>query len=630
MNDIITNGTEIKRRIIYEISNAKHSIYLAMAFFTDRDIANAFISAKNRNIAIDIILSSNAQNEVVKQMFKDAGIKLHAFDTGDERGLMHHKFCLIDDRTTINGSYNYSYSASNNNVENIHVSDDYSVYKQFLTEFDRLKYNIDNNISVNTVATVTENRQEVKISNPIDSFSQQLHNLIYLSTQLDTEDYKNKGYQKSKDSYGSTEIFKAEYNNIKEHIRTYTLDDSLSSKKNILASTITNAFENRKTDIEDDKQREINVKKGTIDIGTKQLEEKITAVKQQKSILEAGDPIRGDKGLYQINKEIEKNKLERRSLEQSFVVKKFTNIGTVLVSIFLVICIFYLSIFFASALYKVFFEGNVIRESLTAGNTPALPQVIDANAIIKIFKHQGALFGILSGLIFLFPLALSNLDILGSKNKTTNTICFWLGLGIFDVLVSAMVALNTDEIKSLLHGNQSTMQLWEVVKQGEFYLIFIFGMLPLFITHYLVNYITSAYQKSRKELVDAEKTKILQALEEEMLELTSGREILLSKITAFDDFTEDMKNKKLNLEKELNDYQNQIDSKYDELLKQTKIIFEDYNGRITSGKIFTDVILQIITSAFTVGYIAYLPEFYADNEVANRIREIEQISLTNN
>lgn len=136
MNEIITNGTEIKQRIISEINNASESIFLAMAYFTDREIALAIVGAKNRSVIVDIILSSNIQNETVKLMLRGANIIVHAFETGDARGIMHHKFCLIDNKITINGSYNYSINASNNNVENIHVSDDISTYSQFFSEFE--------------------------------------------------------------------------------------------------------------------------------------------------------------------------------------------------------------------------------------------------------------------------------------------------------------------------------------------------------------------------------------------------------------------------------------------------------------------------------------------------------------
>src|SRR4028119_386058 len=100
MNDLITNGAEIKQRIISEITKASQCIYIAMAYFTDREIAMAIIAAKSKNLTIDIILSSNAQNETVKLMLMGAGISVHAFDTGDARGIMHHKFCLIDNRVS--------------------------------------------------------------------------------------------------------------------------------------------------------------------------------------------------------------------------------------------------------------------------------------------------------------------------------------------------------------------------------------------------------------------------------------------------------------------------------------------------------------------------------------------------
>jgi phosphatidylserine/phosphatidylglycerophosphate/cardiolipin synthase-like enzyme len=98
MNDFITNGTEIKQRIISEINNAKQCLYVSMAYFTDRDIAMEIVEAKNRNVTIDIILSSNTQNETVKLMLKGVSISVHAFETGDSRGIMHHKFCLIDNK----------------------------------------------------------------------------------------------------------------------------------------------------------------------------------------------------------------------------------------------------------------------------------------------------------------------------------------------------------------------------------------------------------------------------------------------------------------------------------------------------------------------------------------------------
>lgn len=631
MNDFITNGTEIKRRIISEINTAKQCIYVAMAYFTDRDIAMAIVEAKNRNVTVDIILSSNAQNESVKLMLKGAAISVHAFEIGDARGIMHHKFSLIDNRISINGSYNYSLNASTNNVENITVSDDLTTYSQMQSEFERLKYNIDNHIAVNETAPIP--RLETKISevqptNIIDVFFKRLHDLVYSAAQIDTAKYRQQGYDNSTESKGSIDIFRTEHGNIKERIRTYATDEGLGNMKNILTSNVSIAYESTKTNLETEKHDKISIEKRSNELEKKQVTDKISEIKQEKSILESGNQNTGEKGLLQINKEIEKNKLERKTLEQSFVVKKFWNFGTILSTSFLVILAFYLSFFFASAVYKVLFEYNVIRTSLEAGINPGLPEIFDANAIVKIFRQKGTFFGFVGVIFFAFPVALSNIKLFGSKNKWTNGLLFWVGLLIFDVVVAAMIAKNTDEIKSLLVGKESQLELWEVVKHGEFWMIFMFGMIPLIITHYVINQLYNAYKNSKRDLVDAEKNRKLQFLDEEMIDLNSEKDSLTNKAKVKEELIHQQTTRVLNLETEINNRQNQIESRYSELQNRVKAIYDDFFARITSGKIFTDVIFGSVISAYKSGFIEFLPEYYATDEVANRVREIEQASET--
>lgn len=635
MNDILTNGAEIKQRIISEIQNANQSIFLAMAWFTDRDIANAIIAAKNRNITVDIILSSNAQNETVKQMFKDSNVSIHAFETGDERGMMHHKFCLIDNRISINGSYNYSYNASNNNVENIQVSDDPNTYRQLLAEFERLKYNIDHQIDVNInsanpMEQVITKTKAVQPINTADSFSQQLSNLIYATANINTESYRTQGYANSKDSKGSIEIFSTNYGEIKEQIKTYATDDTLSSKKSVITQNINSAFESKKAELEIDKQNELKAVKSNHEIELRQLNSKISEIKQEKSILESGNQNTGEKGLLQINNEIEKNRLERNTLESSFVIKKFWTVGTIFAILGLCVFVYYLSMFFASAMYKVFFEGNVIRNSLEAGINPGLPQLVDANAIVKIFKTQGTLFGIMAGLFFLIPISLSNLKLFGSNNKWVNVLSFWIGILIFDIIVAVMVAMNTDEIKSLLVGKESQLAIWEVIKHGEFWLIFVFGMLPLIITHFIIMFIVNAYQKSQRDIVNAEKNKQIEMLDRALLDLNLQKELLTNKVNEKEDLLKQKNTELERLEREINTQENNIENIFTELLKNIRAIYDDFITRITSGKIFTDEILNSVSTAYKSGFIEYLPRFYAQEEITNIVRKIEQVVNNNN
>ncbi|MCE2743625.1 MAG: phospholipase D-like domain-containing protein, partial [Fluviicola sp.] len=551
-------------------------------------------------------------------------------ETDDERGLMHHKFCLIDNVISINGSYNYTYNASNNNVENIQVSDDINIYRQWLAEFQRLKYKIDHpiDVNINTSNLMEQNNINTRTIHPnniADTFSQQLSNIIYATANMNTENYRKQGYEDSKSKSGNIDIFSTNFSEIKEQIKTFATDDTLNSKKSVIIQKIDSALENKKAELEIDKQNELRSIKSNHDIEIRQMNTKITDLKGEKSIFESGSLNTGEKGLLQINNDIEKNRLERNSLESALVIKRFWTAGTIFKMVGLIILVFYLSMFFASAMYKVFFEGNIIRNSLEAGVNPGLPQIVDANAILKIFTTQGALFGIMALFFFLIPVLLSNLKLIGSKKEWVNSLCFWVGILVFDIVVSIMVAMNSDEIKNLLIGQNSQLKIWQVPSHGEFWLIFVFGMLPLIITHYLIESIVDSYQKSQREIVDANKNKQIETLDRALLDLNLQKEVLLSRIKDKEEILK-QKNEEIDkLEREINLRQNNVENTFAELLKNITVIYDNFISSITSGKIFTNEILNSVSSAYKSGFIEYLPELYAEREVSQRVRQIEQI-----
>lgn len=54
---------------------------------------------------------------------------------------MHNKFCVIDGKTVINGSYNWTYSATSNE-ENVNVvTDNKEFAEKFVLQFFKLKRN---------------------------------------------------------------------------------------------------------------------------------------------------------------------------------------------------------------------------------------------------------------------------------------------------------------------------------------------------------------------------------------------------------------------------------------------------------------------------------------------------------
>ena len=131
----------IAERIITEIQEANNSIYIAVAWFTNKSIFEQLIKKAKNGCQIQIIISNDLINENssidFNKLEKHNG-KVYKIGNGDTE-LMHNKFCIIDFNTVITGSYNWSYKAENN-FENIVInSNDTSLAEQFVTEFNQIK-----------------------------------------------------------------------------------------------------------------------------------------------------------------------------------------------------------------------------------------------------------------------------------------------------------------------------------------------------------------------------------------------------------------------------------------------------------------------------------------------------------
>jgi hypothetical protein len=297
-----------------------------------------------------------------------------------------------------------------------------------------------------------------------------------------------------------------------------------------------------------------------------------------------------------------------------------------LVLIGLFIFVFYLSIFFASAFYKVFFEKDLITNYARQGLLDGInPKLVEANAIFLLFKNNGLLFGIIGMIFFIIPVIISNLKIIGSNDIKLNRIMFWIGILIFDIIVATMVAINVNRIECLKQPNTPRMEIYEVFCIGEFWLMFVFGMLPLLIMHHIIEHLISAYRNSKKELIDAEKNKELQILEKEMIDLNFEKENITKLIDLKKENIETLRENLKKLDLDFNNHKRQIDEIYDAYFSNARLIYDDFKSKIISGKIFTESVMNNVITSYKLGFIEYLPEYYATDEVAARVKEIEQI-----
>ncbi len=102
-------------RLIQEIDLAKEKICIAMFTLTHPTLSNALIRAKNRGIdvriAVDYYTAMGASKKALAAMEKE-GVSIYL---SQGRELLHHKWAIIDDKTLIMGSANWTKAAFSKN-----------------------------------------------------------------------------------------------------------------------------------------------------------------------------------------------------------------------------------------------------------------------------------------------------------------------------------------------------------------------------------------------------------------------------------------------------------------------------------------------------------------------------------
>ena len=122
--------------ILDKINGSKKSIEIAMYYFTSRVLSRALVSAAKRGVKVRVFLDGEgAQEHYSKAGFlKKNGILLK-LEKGE--GLMHNKFCIIDDTLVITGSYNWTTSADIRNDENVMLIESVEIAKIYKAQFEK-------------------------------------------------------------------------------------------------------------------------------------------------------------------------------------------------------------------------------------------------------------------------------------------------------------------------------------------------------------------------------------------------------------------------------------------------------------------------------------------------------------
>lgn len=136
---------QIEDKILEELSQARKSIRVAVGWFTSYSLLHELEEKAKEGIQIEVVTSTDEnsfQPSTFKELVVNGGLVYGAGESGRRGSFMHHKFCIIDQKTVITGSFNWTKKGSYN-IENTTIIRDQSVANKFSAEFENVIKNGD-------------------------------------------------------------------------------------------------------------------------------------------------------------------------------------------------------------------------------------------------------------------------------------------------------------------------------------------------------------------------------------------------------------------------------------------------------------------------------------------------------
>jgi phosphatidylserine/phosphatidylglycerophosphate/cardiolipin synthase-like enzyme len=130
-------GESCRQKILALCKSARKSIEVCVFTISDDPLAQALLDCHRRGVAVRVISDNDKKFDAGSDVLwlREQGVPVRIDDSDYH---MHHKFALFDRRWLLNGSFNWTRSATTSNEENFLVIAHPQLVKAFLQEFETL------------------------------------------------------------------------------------------------------------------------------------------------------------------------------------------------------------------------------------------------------------------------------------------------------------------------------------------------------------------------------------------------------------------------------------------------------------------------------------------------------------
>lgn len=487
------DGLAIFEKIKSKINDAEYSIKIAAAWFTDNDLFQELVLKlkNNLNFKIEIVLDDNKENYWLPFMdLVNSGATVKLSKGLGMNGRMHDKFCIIDDRFLINGSYNWSKNARNENYENVILTSHPQVLNEFKEKFQRLIDSSSLYQSINLDGNT--NKEEASlILDKSDSFTKEFENVLdemIFSTivEFNRDSLVAMGFERSEKCSGDSNIITNELNTVHSQLLN-SISVAENKKEILLAKVNTHFVENKGRLLEklDQTKEELKldeeIERKNLNIDINSINEQNTRMRDEIIKIEKTDIPNNNIKILELTKQ--EKEIREDNIRMPF--RWYTDIPAYLG---LVLVFFYIVLFYSSAAYILVFSERDANIAKKLGAPVEEMSIYYGHAITKAFQNGFTeIFFILLVPTFLV------LGIIYLKKLQISKI--WKGLSKFTFLVlvdgfTALAVTKSIHNSNYLAGLESErFKISGIFYEMDFYLIFIFGLLSLVIFDLIVSYV---------------------------------------------------------------------------------------------------------------------------------------------
>ncbi len=642
---VLTSGKEIQASIISELSKAKHSVKVAMAWFTDPVLLQALEACASKSVEVTLVIADNEENTKLDfGNLESNGAKLKRI-ANKGYGLMHQKYCIIDDKIAITGSYNWTNNALKNNNENAVFSKEKEVLNPLVSNFtelmntsaEQLKAPLeDEPIEESSTSNLGINTYELQVNGRVlkaesDDERAFIDYLNQVTTELiddyDVKQIEDFGRSLASQTHGNPATYSTGLDQIyNEYRKSLSLDDE---KKRRCVNLLKTAWDDREGLLKEEansslrkQNAELEQELSYLDQNIRQEEEKDLDLKQ--AIRKAEDKL----GHLKSNKSA--LKAEEDLLKDDMIIRPFTLKNTWYIFVLLAFLATYLMVFYSSALYILLHAKEEATKALLLGQS--IPEVhVFMPEALWLILDGGFTEIVFFGIFFIIPLAMS-LSFLYTKKIWVKVVVGWI-LAVFtvDIVIAMSVSSAIHDVNLLAGRIEGSWDYLSAFGELNFWKVLIFGALPMMLFKLVSQGLHERYLEGNIEIKHTELKHNLRRLKEKGQELAQEMEacesetkdlVLQREQVSFQ--IAKIEEQKQSFRRSWEDEKLSLEADALSKLQRNKRIYEVFNANINSASsaLSKDRIIARMAS-YLQGWHLYLSEIFSREEMDRRLTVIK-------